>query len=122
MSTYDIPTEKRTSTGQVSTFLSREGLCVCVDGKRTKYAIGGWDESTAKVADWGSEKVQGPFAYFFRRSVIMTAERGAGLESRTLSVQSGDVLVIDGESYRVAVEPTGYGFSEPVLHLVAKAD
>ena len=122
MRTYDIPTEKRTSTGQVSTFLSYKGLCVCVDGKRTKYAIGGWDESAAKVADFDGEKKQGPFAYFFRTSVVMSAERGAGFESRVLSVQSGDVLLIDGESYRVAVEPTGYGFSEPVLHLVAKAN
>lgn len=118
MSTYDIPTEKRTSTGQVGTFHSSNGLCVCVDGKRTKYAIGGWDESAEKVAGFGDEKKQGPFAYFFRKSVVMSAERGAGFESRVLSVQSGDVLVIDGEGYRVAVEPTGWGSSAPVLHLI----
>ena len=121
MKTHHIPTEKRTSTGQVNTFNSYEGLEIRVDGKPTSYAVGGWNENTAKVAGWGSEKVQGPFAYFIRRGAIMTAERGAGLESYRVAVQSGDVLVIDGESYRVAVEPTGYGFSEPVLHLVTKA-
>jgi hypothetical protein len=116
MSTYKIPTFTRTNAGQENTFVSPHGLRISVDGKRTRYAIGGWNENTAKVADCGS-RLQGPHAYFFKLGSVMTAERGAGVEHETLSVQSGDLLVVEGVSYLVSIERIN-GLREPVLHPV----